>query len=921
MLAQHLITKPVFDALFAGLRLRRPQPGLAGHGDDARPPRRRTAWRRRPQHLEGFYDSVRVRAERSTTPRASSSHRRALREVLQDRASEDSPTRSASSTPRSRSSTSSSAPPTRPPASAFGRGLTDEGVHILDPFTGTGTFIVRLLQSGLIKPRDLARKYADELHANEIMLLAYYIAAVNIETTYHALAPTTATYTSRSRASCSPTPSRSPRTATRWTLDMFPAEQRTHPARSWPPRSTSSSATRPTPSARTSANDDNANLAYPTLDGRIARHLRGAVHGDEQEQPLRLLHSRDSWATDRIGDQGVVAFVSNGGWIDGNTADGIRMSLAEEYSPIYVYNLRGNQRTAGELSRKEGGKVFGAGSRNTVAIFIGVKDPNHSGPCEVHYRDIGDYLTREEKLRIVADGTLATVDWQTITPNSHGDWISQRNDEFADLARHRRQGRRPSASLSTTHADCRPAATPGSTTSREQQLGANVRADDHTSTTQLERSSALRATRGSRRRNAGRPSRAHRSATRRRSAGHRSLITKLAAGGDVTYDRRRRSSSAPIAPSSGSTFTSTRDLNHRRWTTAVDFPDAARMRTSASTWSAPGPTSRSLPHDGHDSRPACPGARAAGPVLPPLDLREGRPRRRRVRLRLGDGDVDEHGYRRVDNITDDIVELYEQAIGDPVAKDDVFHYVYGLLHDPAYRKTYAADLRKMLPRIPTPSTESGSRSSSRRAARWPTCTWATSRSSPTRWTCSSGPAPTRHDRETWRVAKMKWKTKGDHTAIVYNPKVTIAGIPEEAERYQLGSRSALGWIIDRYQRKVDKASGIVNDPNDWCDEHDDPTYIVDLIKRVDDRRRGDDEDRRPAGRSRLRACSAVPKRPSPIRLCGPILASWPALGGAGRCQPGTPDPATRPARTVLVLVDLTIGGIGARSGVDAVRAR
>lgn len=88
------------------------------------------------------------------------------------------------------------------------------------------------------------------------------------------------------------------------------------------------------------------------------------------------------------------------------------------------------------------------------------------------------------------------------------------------------------------------------------------------------------------------------------------------------------------------------------------------------------------------------------------------------------------------------------------------------------------------------------------------------------------------DRETWRVEKMKWRSKQDHSAIVYNAKVTIAGIPEEAERYLLGSRSALGWIIDRYQVTTDKASGIVNDPNDWCDEHDDPTYIVDLIKKV-----------------------------------------------------------------------------------------
>lgn len=122
------------------------------------------------------------------------------------------------------------------------------------------------------------------------------------------------------------------------------------------------------------------------------------------------------WATDRIGDAGIVAFVSNGGWIEGNTADGIRLSLADEYSRIYVYNLRGNQRTAGELSRKEGGKIFGSGSRNTVAILIGVKNPAHTGDCEIFYRDIGDYLSREDKLRIVADSALASIDWKTITP-------------------------------------------------------------------------------------------------------------------------------------------------------------------------------------------------------------------------------------------------------------------------------------------------------------------------------------------------------------------------------------------------------------------------------------------------------------------------------------------------------------------------
>ena len=122
--------------------------------------------------------------------------------------------------------------------------------------------------------------------------------------------------------------------------------------------------------------------------------------------------------------------MSNGGWIDGNTADGIRLSLANEYSHIYVYNLRGNQRTVGEFSRKEGGKIFGSGSRNTVAIFIGVKDTSRSQPCTIQYRDVGDYLSREEKLAAVAGGSLTSLDWVDITPNEHGDWITQRDDRF-----------------------------------------------------------------------------------------------------------------------------------------------------------------------------------------------------------------------------------------------------------------------------------------------------------------------------------------------------------------------------------------------------------------------------------------------------------------------------------------------------------
>lgn len=187
---------------------------------------------------------------------------------------------------------------------------------------------------------------------------------------------------------------------------------------------------------------------------------------------------------------------------------------------------------------------------------------------------------------------------------------------------------------------------------------------------------------------------------------------------------------------------------------------------------------------------------------------------------VGDNEVDEYGYRRVDNI---------------------FFYVYGLLHDPAYRTAYAADLKKMLPHIPTPATRERFERLAAAGGRLADLhvNYETVQPYPLDVQLTSTAKP--EDRETWRVVKMKWAKKkdpatgknvDDTTTLIYDGKVTITGIPEEAERYLLGSRSALAWLIDRYQVKTDKASGIVNDPNDWCDEHDDPTYIVDLIKKV-----------------------------------------------------------------------------------------
>ena len=185
-----------------------------------------------------------------------------------------------------------------------------------------------------------------------------------------------------------------------------------------------------------SSADDNPNVDYPELERRVAKTYAARSTATLKNSLYDTYKMAIRWASDRIGEQGVIALVTNGSWIDGNADSGVRACLAEEFSSIYVLNLRGNQRTQGERSRQEGGKVFGQGSRAPVAITILVRNPeaSHDG-CRILYRDIGDYLRREEKLAVLREaGSIAGIeDWQTITPDRHHDWIGQRSEEFQKL--------------------------------------------------------------------------------------------------------------------------------------------------------------------------------------------------------------------------------------------------------------------------------------------------------------------------------------------------------------------------------------------------------------------------------------------------------------------------------------------------------
>ena len=325
----------------------------------------------------------------------------------------------------------------------FGRRLSDENVHILDPFTGTGTFILRLLQNpDLIRDVDLLRKFSVELHANEIVLLAYYIAAINIEEAYHGRLGMDAAYQSFTGIAFSDT------------FQQFERAQAQQEQAQGESLGADFNETLPVNSARVQrqqaqditvivgnppysakqrvATDDNPNVSYYDLEQRVRDTYveHSTATGKHSSYDSYKLAIR--WASDRIGPEGVIAFVTNGSFIDGNSDDGLRACLAQEFSHLYVVNLRGNQRTQGERSRREGGKIFGSGSRAPIAILLLVRDPQRAGPCEIRYRDVGDYLSREDKLRFLQerDSIAGIADWQTIAPDVHNDWLNQRDPAY-----------------------------------------------------------------------------------------------------------------------------------------------------------------------------------------------------------------------------------------------------------------------------------------------------------------------------------------------------------------------------------------------------------------------------------------------------------------------------------------------------------
>lgn len=710
----------------------------------------------------------------------------------------------------------------------FGRSLGDENVHILDPFTGTGTFITRLIQSGHIGKENLIRKYAKEIHANEIVLMAYYIASINIENVYHSIMKDEA-YTSFNGICLTDTFQLGEEASEENMFsEQFPTNSKRVIAQKKKPITVIIS-NPPYSVGQKSANDNAQNQSYPTLNKRIECTYAQNSNANSIKALYDSYIKAFRWASDRINpkDGGIVGFVTNGAWIDGNGMDGFRKCLEREFSTIYVFNLRGNQRTSGELSRKEGGKIFGSGSRTPISITILVKHPNKpkEEKAKIYYHDIGDYLTREDKLRIVRNfDSIANplMQWREITPNEHGDWINHRNEMFK---------------LFTPIEPEKKFAKGQKSFFETYSLGIASARDcwvyNYCKKSLLSNMKNMIAFYDVQRNNIASSLQSDVSYDSSKISWNDSLIASCKKNKELLFDEESVVSSL-YRPFQKMLLYNDRDFiqrpyqmpklfptpNHENLVICVSGIGSSKDFTTLITDCIPCldyvEKSQCFPLYWYDDSTA--------------DIAD-------LFSQASDNEMDK--YIRRDGVTDWIRATARKQYGSKpqITKEDIFYYVYGILHSPDYRTTFASDLKKSLPRLPLVESKEDFWAFSKAGRELATLHLNYETIEPYKGCIPEfGAYSNKGDAMNYRVEKMRFgkidSKTADKSVIHYNSAITISNIPLEAYDYVVNGKSAIEWIMERYAVTTDTKSGITNDPNDWAKEHGDEKYIYNLLLRV-----------------------------------------------------------------------------------------
>lgn len=711
----------------------------------------------------------------------------------------------------------------------FNTSLTEENVHILDPFTGTGTFITRLLQSGLIRPEDMKRKYLNEIHCNEIVLLAYYIADVNIESVYHDIMKPDK-YLQYDGICLTDTFQLNEHGDNDIFSQLFPEnsdrvlKQKKSPVRviiGNPPYSV----------GQKSANDNAQNLSYPVLDSRIAKSYAVNSTATLKNSLYDSYIKAFRWASDRIAQMkegGIVAFISNGSWIDGNAQDGMRQCLQDEFTSVYVLNLRGNARTSGELRRKEGDGVFGIGSRTPIAITLLVKNPkNDKKKAEIYYHDIGDYLTREQKLEMVKKfRSVNGVEWKTLEPNEKNDWINVRDGVYDSLFLLGDKKENPKQVFFDKHYSN------GLKTNRD---GYCYNFSESGLIDNIQRSisfynNEIMNFQEELRKNPYLKSTDFLNMDSTKFIWDRQQKETDSYNGKLYEYDNSSIRECVYRPFTKENVYFNRELNNCVYQLPQLFPNDNRSNLIICV---PGLGSTKCYSSIISKYIVDLGINSACQCFPLYWYEENKA----IQLSLFDTVGNDGKYIRHDGITNWILkEAQKRYHTKSITKEMIFYYVYGILHSEDYRTRFAADLKKSLPRIPLVDDVNVFMDFYKAGKKLAELHLNYETIPPCPGVKVDGDRPltgTDDDYEYYKVVdKMRFRSKQDKSTILYNGHIMVSDIPDKAYEYIVNGKSAIEWIVERYCVSVDKKSLIKNDCNDWGKEHKKPRYILDLLLSV-----------------------------------------------------------------------------------------
>ncbi|MEA4829114.1 MAG: type ISP restriction/modification enzyme [Enterococcus thailandicus] len=780
MLAQHLITAPIFEALFGEYSFVNNNPVSEAMDKIVEELSRFGGFNKEQDELKEFYDSVKLRAEGIDNAEAKQRiiitlydkfFSKGFKETTQRLGIVFTPVEVVDFIVKSVDDVLKK---------HFGKAIEDEGVHILDPFTGTGTFIVRTLHylkdklaNGEITLADITRKYMQELHANEIVLLSYYIAAINIESTFAEInheeykpfegIVLTDTFESAEQED---------------TLDdSFFGTNDERLKRQQEVPITAIIGNPPYSSGQKSENDNNQNIEYPNLfksiqDSYVASSLNYI------SQNTKMMSMYDSyvlsfrWASNRIGSKGIVGFVSNGSFIDAVASDGLRKSLKDEFNHLYIFNLRGDQRTQGETSRKEGGKIFGSGSRTPIAISILVKDG--SDTHQIHYCDIGDYLSRKEKLQILKSReSINNISWREIHPDENNDWLNQRDKNYK---RYRSLADEPSAYFQVKDS--------GIATHRDTWVN---NFSEH----------------------------AVKDNVKIMIENYNEDVNKLISIGSKLTDKTIN----PYITTDDTKISWSIDLKKRAARLEkIKFEEENIVRIMYRPFVKKNVyRSNVLNYTTYKSFKTMPNEKDTNLFINIAGISS----KNDFSLLMTNVVNDYMIFTNSRNFPRYIYEkegLFDERV-ENIQSDEDFFYIYGILHSLEYRRKYSNDLKKALPRIPEVKDKEKHVEIGRKLA-------------DLHLNYEDVPAYDgvnivfKSDNPSFKVKKMKHPKRGQLDTIIFNEDIVITDIPERAYEYVVNGKPAIEWIIDQYQVKKDKKSGIVDDPNEFSDN---PKYIFNLL--------------------------------------------------------------------------------------------